>query len=90
MGIGGGGWHDRLEHGGHLHADGVWGQPGSFGCVLTSSLQPTKEDVEWVLQEVNNKLSDDIQLQPEDVRAAWAGIRPLVRLALGEGEGESG
>lgn len=42
-------------------------------------LQPTAEDVEWILREVSRKLTPDIKLRPEDVRAAWAGIRPLVR-----------
>ena len=41
--------------------------------------QPTQEDINWVINEVQRKLSPDIVVRPEDIKASWAGIRPLVR-----------
>ena len=40
---------------------------------------PTEEEVDWILSEVRNYLSPDINVRRGDVLAAWSGIRPLVR-----------
>ena len=40
---------------------------------------PTEEEVSWILNEVQNYLSPDINVRRGDVLAAWSGIRPLVR-----------
>jgi len=41
--------------------------------------KPGEDDVEWVLDEVRNYLSPDIQVRRGDVLSAWSGLRPLVR-----------
>ncbi|KAK9456401.1 FAD dependent oxidoreductase-domain-containing protein [Dipodascopsis uninucleata] len=40
---------------------------------------PTENEINWILNEIRNYVSDDIVVRREDVLAAWSGIRPLVR-----------
>lgn len=40
---------------------------------------PTNVEIDWILNEIQNYVSDDIVVRREDVLAAWSGIRPLVR-----------
>lgn len=40
---------------------------------------PKEEEIQWILGEVRNYLSKDIEVRREDVLSAWSGIRPLVR-----------
>ncbi|CAD5119357.1 DgyrCDS7975 [Dimorphilus gyrociliatus] len=47
-------------------------------CNLTSEPAPTEADIEFILREIKEYLSDDINVRRGDVQAAWAGIRPLV------------
>ncbi|KAM4626424.1 glycerol-3-phosphate dehydrogenase, mitochondrial [Discoglossus pictus] len=39
---------------------------------------PTEEDINFILTEVRNYLSTDVEVRRGDVLAAWSGIRPLV------------
>lgn len=39
---------------------------------------PTEEDINFILNEVRNYLSVDVEVRRGDVLAAWSGIRPLV------------
>ncbi|XP_029461381.1 glycerol-3-phosphate dehydrogenase, mitochondrial isoform X2 [Rhinatrema bivittatum] len=39
---------------------------------------PTEEDINFILNEVRNYLSSDVEVRRGDVLAAWSGIRPLV------------
>uniref|UniRef100_A0A8D0GPQ4 Glycerol-3-phosphate dehydrogenase n=1 Tax=Sphenodon punctatus TaxID=8508 RepID=A0A8D0GPQ4_SPHPU len=39
---------------------------------------PTQEDINFILNEVRNYLSSDVEVRRGDVLAAWSGIRPLV------------
>ncbi|MEE6489327.1 hypothetical protein FKM82_015536 [Ascaphus truei] len=39
---------------------------------------PTEEDINFILTEVRNYLSPDVEVRRGDVLAAWSGIRPLV------------
>lgn len=39
---------------------------------------PTEEDINFILTEVRNYLSNDVEVRRGDVLAAWSGIRPLV------------
>ena len=47
-------------------------------CEITDYPSPSTEDVEFILGEVKNYLSSDVQVRRGDVLAAWSGIRPLV------------
>jgi len=40
---------------------------------------PSEEDIEFVLGEVKHYIDGKIDVQREDVKAAWCGIRPLVK-----------
>lgn len=46
---------------------------------VTAHPIPKEEEIQWILGEVRNYLSKDIQVRREDVLSAWSGIRPLVR-----------
>jgi len=46
-------------------------------CDISMAPRPTDEDVAFILEESNKFLTSKIR--PEDVRAAWSGIRPLIR-----------
>ncbi|XP_075036948.1 glycerol-3-phosphate dehydrogenase, mitochondrial isoform X2 [Mixophyes fleayi] len=39
---------------------------------------PTEHDINFILTEVRNYLSSDVEVRRGDVLAAWSGIRPLV------------
>ncbi|XP_071978580.1 glycerol-3-phosphate dehydrogenase, mitochondrial isoform X3 [Engystomops pustulosus] len=39
---------------------------------------PTEDDINFILTEVRNYLSTDVEVRRGDVLAAWSGIRPLV------------
>uniref|UniRef100_A0A8C5PW22 Glycerol-3-phosphate dehydrogenase n=1 Tax=Leptobrachium leishanense TaxID=445787 RepID=A0A8C5PW22_9ANUR len=39
---------------------------------------PTEDDINFILTEVRNYLSSDVEVRRGDVLAAWSGIRPLV------------
>ncbi|EPQ03417.1 Glycerol-3-phosphate dehydrogenase, mitochondrial [Myotis brandtii] len=39
---------------------------------------PSEEDINFILNEVRNYLSHDVEVRRGDVLAAWSGIRPLV------------
>ncbi|XP_036994233.2 glycerol-3-phosphate dehydrogenase, mitochondrial [Artibeus jamaicensis] len=39
---------------------------------------PSEEDINFILNEVRNYLSGDVEVRRGDVLAAWSGIRPLV------------
>ncbi|EGD83359.1 glycerol-3-phosphate dehydrogenase [Salpingoeca rosetta] len=41
--------------------------------------KPNQKDVDFIIRELNKKLSPDVQIQSSDVRAAWSGLRPLVK-----------
>lgn len=45
---------------------------------MTDHPSPSTEDVDFILNEVKNYLSEDVQVRRGDVLAAWSGIRPLV------------
>jgi glycerol-3-phosphate dehydrogenase len=47
-------------------------------CEVTDYPSPSTEDVDFILGEVRNYLSSDVQVRRGDVLAAWSGIRPLV------------
>ncbi|CAF3382920.1 unnamed protein product [Rotaria socialis] len=47
-------------------------------CEVTDYPSPSTEDVDFILGEIKNYLSSDIQVRRGDVLAAWSGIRPLV------------
>ena len=49
-------------------------------CVqVTHSPGPSEKDIQFILQEVKNYLTPDIDVRRGDVLSAWAGIRPLVK-----------
>ncbi|KAL4608937.1 glycerol-3-phosphate dehydrogenase, mitochondrial-like [Arapaima gigas] len=45
---------------------------------ITAQPIPTEEDINFILTEVRNYLSSDVEVRRGDVLAAWSGIRPLV------------
>ncbi|XP_077997220.1 glycerol-3-phosphate dehydrogenase, mitochondrial-like [Glandiceps talaboti] len=47
-------------------------------CKVTDSPSPTEEEIQFILKEIKNYLSPDVQVRRGDVLAAWSGIRPLV------------
>ena len=47
-------------------------------CAVTDYPSPSTDDVEFLLHEVKNYLSSDVQVRRGDVLSAWSGIRPLV------------
>ncbi len=47
-------------------------------CEITDYPSPSTEDVDFILGEVKNYLSSDVQVRRGDVLSAWSGIRPLV------------
>ncbi|KAL6863535.1 glycerol-3-phosphate dehydrogenase [Trichoderma novae-zelandiae] len=49
------------------------------GCEIEREPVAPKEDVDFILREVNKLLRPDTQLSQSDVLATWSGIRPLVR-----------
>jgi glycerol-3-phosphate dehydrogenase len=47
-------------------------------CEISDYPSPSTGDVDFILGEVKNYLSSDVQVRRGDVLAAWCGIRPLV------------
>ena len=48
-------------------------------CPVTTSPGPSENDIQFILSEVKNYLTPDIDVRRGDVLSAWAGIRPLVK-----------
>jgi len=48
-------------------------------CPVTNSPGPSESDIQFILSEVKNYLTPDIDVRRGDVLSAWAGIRPLVK-----------
>ena len=48
-------------------------------CPVTTSPGPSEQDIQFILSEVKNYLTPDIDVRRGDVLSAWAGIRPLVK-----------
>ncbi|XP_074650932.1 glycerol-3-phosphate dehydrogenase, mitochondrial-like isoform X2 [Tubulanus polymorphus] len=48
-------------------------------CGITDNPEPRESEIEFILNEIKNYLSPDIQVRRGDVLSAWSGIRPLVR-----------
>lgn len=48
-------------------------------CPITPNPLPKEEAIEWILNEIRQYISPDINLRRGDVLAAWSGIRPLVK-----------
>eukprot|EP00730_Choanoeca_flexa_P000235 TRINITY_DN10106_c0_g1_i1.p1 TRINITY_DN10106_c0_g1~~TRINITY_DN10106_c0_g1_i1.p1 ORF type:complete len:594 (+),score=138.08 TRINITY_DN10106_c0_g1_i1:316-2097(+) len=46
---------------------------------ITDRPAPRQDDVDFVIEELNKKLSTDLELTRKSVRSAWTGIRPLVK-----------
>ncbi|CAB4065768.1 glpA [Lepeophtheirus salmonis] len=47
-------------------------------CEITHSPAPTEKEIQFILNEVKNYLTPDIEIRRGDVLSAWSGIRPLV------------
>ncbi|XP_037074718.1 LOW QUALITY PROTEIN: glycerol-3-phosphate dehydrogenase, mitochondrial-like, partial [Pollicipes pollicipes] len=47
-------------------------------CGVTEHPAPSEEDITFILSEVRNYLSPEIEVRRGDVLSAWSGIRPLV------------
>ena len=47
-------------------------------CSVTPNPTPSEEDIAFILGEVRNYLSPEIEVRRGDVLSAWSGIRPLV------------
>ncbi|BFZ61741.1 mitochondrial glycerol-3-phosphate dehydrogenase [Saitoella coloradoensis] len=48
-------------------------------CEVTAHPLPKEEEIDWILNEIKNYLSPDVNVRRGDVLAAWTGIRPLVK-----------
>eukprot|EP01029_Cantina_marsupialis_P030366 TRINITY_DN8197_c0_g2_i1.p1 TRINITY_DN8197_c0_g2~~TRINITY_DN8197_c0_g2_i1.p1 ORF type:complete len:584 (+),score=199.59 TRINITY_DN8197_c0_g2_i1:22-1773(+) len=48
-------------------------------CNPTFHIKSQEKEVEWILQECRKHIDPEIKLERKDVKAAWCGIRPLVR-----------
>ncbi|KAM3187915.1 hypothetical protein ACTXT7_001321 [Hymenolepis weldensis] len=47
-------------------------------CEVTTSPEPTDDDVQFILSEIKSYLSTDLKVRRGDVLSVWSGIRPLV------------
>lgn len=47
-------------------------------CEITDSPSPSESDVDFIIKEIKNYLSEDVQVRRGDVLSAWSGLRPLV------------
>lgn len=47
--------------------------------IISQNPLPDEQSIEWILKEIRNHLSSDINVRRGDVLAAWSGIRPLVK-----------
>jgi len=48
-------------------------------CKVTHHPGPSEADIQFILKEVKNYLTPDIDVRRGDVLSAWSGIRPLVK-----------
>jgi glycerol-3-phosphate dehydrogenase len=48
-------------------------------CTISTQPKPSESEIAFVLGEIKSYLSPDVRVRRGDVRAAWTGIRPLVR-----------
>lgn len=48
-------------------------------CAIENSPTAKEADINWILSELREHLDPGVDLQREDVLAAWSGIRPLVK-----------
>lgn len=48
-------------------------------CKIETNPAPNEEDIQFILDEVKHYIDGKLDCKREDVRAAWAGIRPLVK-----------
>lgn len=46
---------------------------------VTDRPKPMEDEIQWILREVKEYLSSDVNVQRGDVLSAWTGIRPLVK-----------
>ena len=49
-------------------------------CDVTHSPSPSEKDIQFILREVDDYLSQDVTVRRADVQSAWTGIRPLVKV----------
>lgn len=47
-------------------------------CEVTDFPTPAESDVDFIMKEIKNYLSEDVQVRRGDVLSAWCGLRPLV------------
>ncbi|XP_012945829.2 glycerol-3-phosphate dehydrogenase, mitochondrial [Aplysia californica] len=47
-------------------------------CKVEDNPQPTEKEIQFILKEIRNYLSPDVEVRRGDVLSAWSGIRPLV------------
>ncbi|RUS91130.1 hypothetical protein EGW08_001155 [Elysia chlorotica] len=47
-------------------------------CEVEDNPKPTEKDIQFILNEIRNYLSPDVEVRRGDVLSAWSGIRPLV------------
>lgn len=47
-------------------------------CSVTDNPAPTEAEIQFILKEIRNYLSPDVNVRRGDVLSAWSGIRPLV------------
>ena len=50
-------------------------------CDVTHSPSPSEKDIQFILREVDDYLSQDVTVRRADVQSAWTGIRPLVKVS---------
>lgn len=46
---------------------------------LTFAPEATTEEIDFIVHEISDYLAPEVQLSRKDVKAAWSGLRPLVR-----------
>ncbi|XP_070186572.1 glycerol-3-phosphate dehydrogenase, mitochondrial-like isoform X3 [Littorina saxatilis] len=47
-------------------------------CDVSDYPQPSEDEIQFILKEIRNYLSPDVEVRRGDVLSAWSGIRPLV------------
>ncbi|ELU14135.1 hypothetical protein CAPTEDRAFT_176445 [Capitella teleta] len=47
-------------------------------CQVTDNPAPSEDEIQFILNEIRNYLSADVNVRRGDVLSAWSGIRPLV------------
>lgn len=48
-------------------------------CAISPNPLPDEESIRWILGEISQYLSPEINVRRGDVLAAWSGVRPLVK-----------